>query len=287
MSPNVLVYSVSDATGETALQACKAALAQFGQFEESSIRSVSHVLSEEDLRRVVKQAKDANAILAYTLVGPELRSRIKELVEEHEVKAVDLLGTLIARFARHLDRKPLAVPGLGHELDDDYFRRVDAVEFAVANDDGREPRNLRKADIVIVGISRTGKTPLSNYIAHRGYKVANVPLVLDVNTPKELEDVDPRRVFGLSIDPAALMKIRQSRMETLRMEAHADYGDIRHIRREAAWARKVFESHPEWTVLNMTRKAIEETASKILELYRATFEPAEAATDPATKELDA
>ncbi len=286
MSPSPLVYSVSDATGETALQACKAALAQFGQFDEGSIRSVSHVLSEEDLRAVVLKAKEANAILAYTLVGPELRSRIKELVEEHEVKAVDLLGTLIARFARHLDRKPLAVPGLGHELDEDYFRRVDAVEFAVANDDGREPRNLRKADIVIVGISRTGKTPLSNYIAHRGYKVANIPLVLGVEPPKELDDVDPRRVFGLNIEPATLMKIRQSRMESLRMES-SDYGDIRYIRREAAWARKVFEAHPEWTVLNMTRKAIEETASKILEHYRATFGPSEVEKDDASKDPDA
>ena len=216
-NPNPLVVAVSDATGETAQQTCRAALAQFGRADDSLILVRSHILDEEGLEQVVLEAKALGALVAYTIVGPELRTRIKEYTVKHEVEAVDLLGPLIARLGRHMQRTPLAVPGLGHELDDEYFRRVEAVEFAVYNDDGREPRNLKKADIVIVGISRTSKTPLSNYIAHRGYKVANVPLVLDLPTPPELDEVDPERVFGLVIEPSVLMKIRRERMEALHM----------------------------------------------------------------------
>ena len=266
-----LILAVSDSTGETALQMSRAGLAQFGPYEESSLHLVPNVRTEEALAAVVKQAAELGAMVVYTLVGPELRAHMKMLLDAHDVRSVDLIGPLIARMSRHLERRPLYVPGLGHELDEDYFRRVEAVEFAVKNDDGRHPGNLHKADIVLVGVSRTSKTPLSNYIAHRGYRVANVPIVLGVPLPNELDDVDPERVFGLSIEPSVLMKIRRERMEALRMNPDSDYGDIRHIRREAAWSRKIFRAHPEWTVINITRKAVEETASMIIETYRERF----------------
>lgn len=269
-----LILAVSDATGETAIQLCRAAMAQFGPVDDAQIHTIAHVLHEADLEKAVLAARQLGSILVYTLVGPELRTRLKELAFEHEVPSVDVLGSLIARIAQRLGRPPLSVPGLGHELDEDYFRRIEAVEFAVYNDDGREPKNLHKADIVIVGISRTSKTPLSNYIAHRGYKVANVPLVLGVALPPELDQVDPRRVFALSIDPAVLVKIRQARMEALRMHPGSNYGDIRHVREEVNWAQRQYAAHPGWTVLNVSRKAVEETASRILEVYRAYFEGA-------------
>lgn len=273
-----ILIALSDATGETAEQACKAALAQFGRVEDSSVRVVPHVLSDRALEAAVLQAKQTGALLAYTLVGPELRTRVKELSDQHRVTTVDLLGPLIARIARQVGQKPLKVPGLGHELDEDYFRRIEAVEFAVNNDDGKLPQNLPKAEIVIVGISRTSKTPLSNYIAHRGYKVSNVPLVLDVPLPRQLTEVDPRRVFGLLIDPVVLMKIRKARMETLRMSADSDYGDLRHIRHEIRYAKKIFAEHPEWTIIDITRKAVEETAAQVLETYRTNL-----AAPPKTK----
>ncbi len=272
MNQHPLVVAVSDATGETAQQSCRAALAQFGRADDSLILVRSQIRDEEGLERVVLEAKDLGAVVAYTIVGHELRARVKEYADAHEVEAVDLLGPLIAHMGRHMGRAPLAMPGLGHELDDEYFRRVEAVEFAVYNDDGREPRNLKKADIVIVGISRTSKTPLSNYVAHRGYRVANVPLVLDLPTPPELDEVDPQRVFGLVIEPAVLMKIRRERMDALHMRPDSEYGDISHIRREATWAKRILDRHPDWTVINVTRKAVEETAARILELYRARFE---------------
>ena len=272
MTPTPLLVAISDATGETAEQCCQAALAQFGQFPDSSVRLFPQVLNEEALERAVEYAKEINALLVYTLVGSDLRARVKTLTEEHDVRSVDLLGRLILQIGRQINQAPLNVPGLGHELDEDYFRRVEAVEFAVYNDDGKIPANLAKAEIVIVGISRTSKTPLSNYIAHRGYKVANVPIILDLDLPRELADVDPRRVFGLLIDPLTLSRIRKTRMEALRMQPDAGYGDLRQIRREITFARKLFDAHPAWTIIDISKKAIEETASWILETYRSRFE---------------
>jgi regulator of PEP synthase PpsR (kinase-PPPase family) len=268
------IHALSDATGETAEQACRAALAQFHfePGEEARIRLFSHVRNEQALTEAITRAKADGALVVYTLVGHGLRDRMLELAFEHGVPAVDLLGNLILEVARHLGRKPLSMPGLGHETDAAYFKRIEAVEFAVKNDDGSQPQNLARAEIVFVGLSRTSKTPLSNYIAHRGYRVANVPLVMNVPPPAELDRVDPRRVFGLVIDPLVLANIRRTRMETLGMDARDGYGDIDHIRQEMRWVRGLFQAHPDWTVLDITRKAIEETASLVLELYRQRFE---------------
>lgn len=272
MTGRTRLMAISDATGETAEQCCRAALAQFGTFPEGTVRVVPHVLDEVVLERVILEAKRENALLVYTLVGPEVRSLVQPLAQKHGVVAHDMLGGLVSRLASHLGRGAKNIPGLGHEMDEDYFRRIEAIEFAVYNDDGKSPSNLHKADIVVVGISRTSKTPLCNTIAHRGYKVANVPLVLDIPPPVELNDVDPRRVFALSIDPVTLMNIRRTRVETLGMASETTYADLRQIRRELTWAQGLFARHPGWTVMDVTRKAVEETAILILEAYRTRFE---------------
>jgi regulator of PEP synthase PpsR (kinase-PPPase family) len=272
VKPQPIVFALSDATGATAEQAVRSALAQFGHETPTRVRLFPHVLDPKALDDLMVQAKSQGALVVYTLVGPDLRRRVKELADAHEVPVVDLLGGLVNKLALHLGRAPLSVPGLGHETDAEYFRRIEAVEFAVKNDDGKEPQNLRKADIVFVGISRTSKTPLSNYIAQRGYKVANVPLVVDVPLPRELEQVDARRVFGLLIDPSVLVEIRRARMDGLGMPADSAYGDLAQVRREVAHARRLFQDHPDWTVIDITRKAVEETASTVLEHYRARFE---------------
>ena len=268
------ILVASDATGETGEKVVKAALAQFFGHEKVRVTVLPHVRDEAAVHSLVEQAKTQNALLVYTLVGPPLRALVRRLAEEREVRAVDLLGHLLLQMGIHFGEDPLYTPGLGHELNAEYFKRVEAVEFAVNNDDGREPRNLRRADIVLVGISRTSKTPLSSYIAHRGYRVANVPLVVDIPPPKELDQVDPRRVFALLIDPSTLLQIRKTRMKHLGMEPGDGYGDPRQIRGELEYSRGLYAKHPEWTVLDITGKAIEETASSILEQYRARFEPA-------------
>ena len=271
-----LVFAVSDATGGTAEAAAKAALAQFASMEEARVRVFPHVLDRRAIETVMAAAQLHGALVVYTIVEPDLRSHVKAVAEDLEVAAVDLMGPLVNRLALHLERAPLSVPGLGHTTDAEYFRRIDAVEFTVRNDDGREPRNLRRADIVFLGISRTGKTPLCHYVAQRGYKAANMPIVLDVPLPGEVEEVDPRRVFGLLIDPAHLMKLRQTRMVALGMTPGTDYGEVQHIRRELEYARRLYAEHPAWTVIDITRKAVEETAATVLQAYRERFEPGEA-----------
>ncbi len=272
-----LVMAISDSTGETAEQCCRAALAQFGQFPEGAVRVIPHVRDEATLERCVRDAVAHGALIAYTLVGGDLRARLQAMAEEYDVVAHDLLGGLIGRLATQLGRRARNVPGLGHELDAEYFKRIEAIEFAVYNDDGKNPGNLKKADLVLLGISRTSKTPLGAYIAHRGYKVANVPIVLDLPLPAELDQVDPRRVFGLMTDAVTLMNIRRARMQALGMSPDAGYGDLRQIRREIQYAQRLFDAHPEWTVVDVSQRAIEETASGILERFRQRFESDEAA----------
>lgn len=272
MSRPPLIMALSDATGETAEQCAKAALAQFGQAGEPQVRVMGHVLEDSALRSTLEEARRIGALVVYTLVGSKLRQRLRELADELDVVAVDLLGPLIAQMAAYLGKAPLSVPGLGHELDAEYFRRVAAVEFTVNNDDGKNPHNLPRADLVLVGLSRTSKTPLSNYIAHRGYRVSNVPVVMELPLPRQVEDVDPRRVFALTIDPVALMNIRRTRLESIGMRPDSDYGDLRQIRREIGYANRIYSQHPEWTVVDISRKAVEETASLILEMWRGRFE---------------
>jgi regulator of PEP synthase PpsR (kinase-PPPase family) len=267
------ILVVSDATGETAEKVVKAALAQFFGHEKVRVQVMPHLRDEEGVRAAVAKAKELNALLVYTLVDPKLRTVVRRVADELDVRPVDLLGSLLLQMGNHFGQDPLYKPGLGHELDAEYFRRVEAVEFAVNNDDGREPRNLRKADIVLVGVSRTSKTPLSSYIAHRGYRVANVPLVIGIPPPPELEKLDPARVYGLLLDPATLVEIRRTRMKHLGMDPGSGYGDLKAVRDELQWSRDIFAKHPQWVVLDITGKAVEETAAAILERWRQRFEP--------------
>jgi regulator of PEP synthase PpsR (kinase-PPPase family) len=270
-----LVFAVSDATGGTAEAAARAALAQFASLGETRVRLFTHVRDRRSIETIMAAAQLQGALVVYTLVEPDLRGAMMAIAHDLEVPSLDLLGPLVARLAQHLGRAPLSVPGLGHTTDAEYFRRIDAVEFTVRQDDGKDPRNLRRADLVFLGISRSGKTPLSHYVAQRGFKAANVPIVLDVPLPRELEEVDPKRVFGLLIDPLHLMRIRQTRMESLGMAPGEYYGELGHIRRELEYARNLYAQHPGWTVIDITRKAVEETAATVLQAYRERFEPPE------------
>lgn len=287
---HAVILAISDSTGETSEQAGKAALAQFGLQEEGTVRTISSIRSVAALEETFIEARRIHALVVYTLVTHELRHCVRDLAARHEVTAVDLIGGIIRGLAEHLQRAPLSVPGLSHELTDEYFRRIAAVEFAVNQDDGKNPQNLHRADIVLVGISRTSKTPLSNYIANRGLKVANVPFVPELPLPRELAQVDPRRVFALRINAVTLKNIRQTRMEKLRMQPGSDYGDLRQIRREISHANRLFDQHPEWTQIDVSRKAVEEAAATVLEVYRESFpregsaESTPEAASPATGE---
>lgn len=268
MSTDYVIYAISDSTGETAEQAVKAALAQFRPQVDVRTLVFGRVRDEASGKSLVKRAKKEGALVVYTLVEPTQRARMKKLIDTHGVASIDLLSGLMLEISHHLDRKPLSVAGLGRETDAAYFRRIEAVEFTVQHDDGRLPGHIDEAEVVIVGVSRTSKTPLSNYIAHRGLKAANVPLVQGIPIPAQLEDIDPSRVFALIIDPNTLVNIRRRRMEVLGMDMTSTYGDPDAIRKEILWARRLYRDHPGWTVIDVTDRAVEETASTILEMVR-------------------
>lgn len=261
------VFIVSDNTGNTAERVVAAALKQF-QPATVVCETISHVRRETAVRDLVDRAAEVEALVVHTVVDLRIRGLLQQQCAEAGVKEVDLMGRLLVELAGLTHHEARMEPGGLHEVDEEYYRRIEAVEFAVKNDDGQHPRNLRKADIVLVGISRTSKTPLSTYLAQRGHKVANVPLVLGIELPAELKSLDQRKIFGLAIDPEALFRIRQARLSTLGMPPDTAYGMRDHITKEMEYARQVFETHPDWPVLDVTDKAIEETAAEILALRK-------------------
>ncbi len=261
------VIVISDATGETAERMVRAATLQFSD-TPVSIRTYSRVRLEAEVERIIERAAELRALVVFTMVNQDARELLLDQIERHNVEAIDLIGALIGKLAGFLQATPSGVPGLLHRLSDDYFRRMEAVEFAVKNDDGAEPRNLPKADLVLVGISRTSKTPLSTYLAQRGLKVANVPLVLGIEPPKELGEVEDDKVYGLIISADTLMRIRQARLKHLGMPSDSSYGARAHIENEINYSRGIFRAHPRWPVIDVTNKAVEETAADILRLYQ-------------------
>jgi regulator of PEP synthase PpsR (kinase-PPPase family) len=262
-----LVFVISDATGETAEKVVRAALLQFSGVPVQ-IRMYTRVRLEAEMRSIVNRAKQLGALVVFTVVSNAHREILRALCDEEHVDSVDLIGTLMAKLTGFLGEQPRGVPGLLHTVSDEYFRRIDAVEFTVRNDDGKEPRNLPKADLVLVGISRTSKTPLSTFLAQKGYKVSNVPLVLGIPPPEELFQIDQEKIFGLTIKAEALLQIRQSRLKHMGMPSDTSYGQRDHIEQEIAFAQKIFREHPSWPVMEISGKAVEETAADIMRIKK-------------------
>jgi regulator of PEP synthase PpsR (kinase-PPPase family) len=261
------IFVLSDATGETAEKVVRAALLQFSSVP-TTVRMYTRVRLEAEMRAIVARAQKEGALLVFTVVSTSHRELLRRICDEENVDAVDLIGTLMGKLSSYLGSQPKGVPGLLHAVGDEYFRRIEAVEFTVRNDDGREPRNLPKADLVLVGISRTSKTPLSTFLAQKGLKVANVPLVLGIEPPGELYQIDQQKVYGLTIKAEALGQIRQARLKHLGMPPDTSYGQRDHIAQEIAFAQALFREHPSWPVIDVTGKAIEETAADILRIEK-------------------
>lgn len=266
------VVVISDATGETAEKVVRAALLQFPT--DCNVRVYSRVRLEAEVEKIIERAAELRALVVFTVVDSGERELLRTLCDRLNVEAVDLIGGLMAKLTSFLESQPSGVPGLLHTIGEDYFRRIEAVEFTVKNDDGAEPRNLPRADLVLVGISRTSKTPLSTFLAQKGFKVANVPLVLGVDPPAELSQVQGDKVYGLTIQPDHLVRIRQARLAHLGMPPDSSYGMRAHIQREIAYAQEIFRKHPDWPVIDVTAKAIEETAADILRLVKQRTRPA-------------
>jgi len=267
---------LSDSTGETAEKVVRAALLQFPQ-AAAQIRLHTRVRTKEVARPVVERCARESSLLVFTVVSPELREFVHAMTAELKVEAIDVIGALIGKLGTFLDREPINLPSALLPLSEEYFRRIEAVEFAVKSDDGKEPRNFKKADIVLVGVSRTSKTPLSTLLAQRGLKVANLPLVLGVNPPPELLEAPQDRIVGLTIGIEQLCEIRQARLRQLGMPSETNYAMREHVRQELEFGNALFRKHPEWPVVDVTGRAIEETAVIILEQIKERDERSKAA----------
>jgi len=263
---DVIVYVVSDAAGDTGELVVRAAIAQFHPIG-ADIRRAPFITNEAALEKVTIKAKEIDAIVMYTLVMPELRESMKRLAEQFNIQAIDLLGSFIETLEERTGRKSRQEPGLNHVLDEGYFKKVEAVEFAVKYDDARDTSGVLKADIILVGVSRTSKTPLSMYLAHQKYKVANVPLVPEIKPPEELFNVPKSKIIGLTINLTYLNVIRKERLKALGLPDTASYATPERIEYELNYAHSIMEKLG-CTVIDVSHRAVEETASLIMEKIR-------------------
>jgi hypothetical protein len=260
------VYILSDSVGETAELVVKAGLSQFnsGDFK---ISRVPYVENKETISDSLQVAKEQGAMIGFTLVDPELRNYLNEEAKKMGIQAIDIMGPTIEAMEKFFNKKPHLQPGLVHKLDEDYFKRVEAIEFAVKYDDGRDPRGIARADIVLIGVSRTSKTPLSQYLASKQIKVANVPIVPEVDPPEELFEVAREKCIGLRTTPEKLNEIRKERLKALGLGNQATYATIKRINEELDFFDKVVDKIG-CEVIDVSAKAVEETANIILQMIK-------------------
>jgi regulator of PEP synthase PpsR (kinase-PPPase family) len=260
--PPVELHIVSDATGETATRLVAALEAQCPEQPFEEIRH-PRVETVDDLRLVVDRAKGRPAVVVYTIVKPELREAMKDFCRRAKLHYCDILGPPLASIAKISGRAAKMAPGVRHPLDSAYFRRIGAIEFAVKYDDGMGG-GLSEADIVLVGVSRTSKTPLSMYLGYMGYKTANVPVVQGIEVPAQLFEIDQAKIVGLTIDAARALEIRQERVRHMGASPKA-YAELDKIYEELAQANAIHRRLG-CPVLDITELSIEETASRVVKL---------------------
>lgn len=262
---NLKVIVISDGTGETATEMTRAAVAQFPD-KEIFFTRYKNVRTKDHIEAIFQEAVLHHDMIVYTIVSKELRLFVQKLSKEQKVRSTDLLGPLLQSFANVFEMEPDYQPGLLHAVNDEYFRKVAAVEFTLNHDDGRNIKTLEEADVILLGISRTSKTPLSIYLSLEGLKVVNVPIIMNMPLPEKIFDIDQRKIFGLTIDPAALHEIRKNRLSRLGAVKDGDYADMKKVAEEIEWANSLFSENKRWPIFNVTGKALEETAAEITKL---------------------
>lgn len=268
------LYLVSDSTGETLIAVSRAATAQY-----QGVSSIEHVYpmtrNEVQLDRIINSLEEAPGIVLYTLVEPTLAKKLEQACQEFGCPCLSVLDPVLNLFQAYLGLTSTHRPGAQHVLNGEYFKRIDALNYTMMHDDGQLGTDLEIADIVLVGISRTSKTPTSIYLANRGYKTANYPLVPGVPVPAMLENVKTPLVVGLVASPERIVQIRQNRMLTLNATDHSSYIDKQAVTDEINHSRKLCAKN-NWPMIDVTRRSIEETAAAILDLHRERRKKAEA-----------
>ena len=266
MGEHSIIYILSDSVGETGEQVARAAMGQFN-VENYETRKFPYITEKEQVIEILEEAQNEKCIILYTIVIDELRRFLEKRTEELGIKSVDLMTPMIEAIKELVGLEPKKEAGIIRKLDEDYFKKIEAVEFAVKYDDGKDNRGVKKADIVLVGISRTSKTPLSMYLAHKNLKVANVPLVPEVPVPDELFEVDIKKVIGLTANPIKLNEIRQERLKALGLNDKANYASMDRILKEIEYSENLMKRLG-CPVIDVSNKAVEETAGIILEITK-------------------
>lgn len=265
------IYILSDSIGETGEQIAKASLRQF-ELDDYEIKRYPYHNSIGMIEPILDEAaQDEHSMIFYTTVDDVTREFIQTRAKELNIPLIDVMGPPLDAMQEILGKEPLREPGLIRRLDENYFKKVEAIEFAVNYDDGKDPRGAKNADICLVGISRTSKTPLSIYLAHKLYKVANIPLVPEVPVPTEVYKKDKRRVIGLIANPYKINAIREERLKTLGLSSSASYSQIERIEEELEYSKRIMKEL-DCIVIDVTNKSIEETAGIIIDHMKSTFE---------------
>ncbi len=265
----IRIIIISDGTGETASLMTKAAIVQFVD-KEIIFTRYKNIRTKLQIDAIFQDAALKNDFIVYTIVSPELRDYIQELASEYQKPTIDLLGPLLNSLASYFEMKPEQKPGLTHEVNENYFKRIAAMEYTIHHDDGKNLENLADADVIILGISRTSKTPLSMYLSMQGWKVCNVPLVHGIPVPEEVYAAEPGKVIGLTIQADVLHAIRKARLERLgtdhRNSTTENYASLEHVVEDIEYANEIFKTNKRWTIFDVSGKALEETASEVMRI---------------------
>ncbi|MEC7179507.1 MAG: pyruvate, water dikinase regulatory protein [Pseudomonadota bacterium] len=265
MNQKYNVYLVSDSTGETLDRIFLSLKSQFSNFEYEK-KEYAFVRTEQQIDRIISECINLeNSLILYTIVETKLAKYISKQSEKNNLPCFGILGNLILSFSKLLNQKAIHKPSAQHVLDDDYYKRIEAIQFTMAHDDGKKVDDIKNADVVLLGVSRTSKTPTSIYLANRGYKTINIPLVLDQKIPEDLVNDKKICVIGLIADPGRLADIRRNRVAIMNDQKLKEYTDIEHIREEVEGSKNLFKKN-NWPSIDVTRRSVEETAASILKI---------------------
>jgi regulator of PEP synthase PpsR (kinase-PPPase family) len=267
MSNTYQIYLISDSTGETLDRIFLALKAQF-QNIEYKVHSYSFTRTENQILKILEDAKkNENSVILYTIVDKDLAKYLANVSDDKRIPCFGLLGNLILNFSKILNQKASHEPSGQHALNDEYYERIEAIQFTMNHDDGNLINDIEKSDIILVGVSRTSKTPTSIYLANKGFKTSNIPLVNENSLPKKLrENPQISCVVGLNTEPERLVDLRKNRMNSLKETENIKYTNIENIKKEIEEAKKTFRKY-RWPSIDVTRKSVEETAASIIKIH--------------------
>ena len=267
MSNTFQIYLISDSTGETLDRIFLALKAQFLNIEYK-VHSYSFTRTENQILKILSDAENnKNSIILYTIVDNNLAKYLANVSQDKKIPCFGVLGNLILNFSKILNQKASHEPSGQHTLNDEYYDRIEAIQFTMNHDDGNLINEIDKSDIILIGVSRTSKTPTSIYLANKGFKTSNIPLVNDKSLPEQLK-LNPKMscVVGLSTEPERLADLRKNRMNSLRETENKKYTDLENIKKEVLDAKKTFQKY-KWPQIDVTRKSVEETAASIIKIH--------------------